>query len=244
MTIQAVFLDAAGTLMRPQRGVGETYAAFAENYGMRVSAQDITSRFRTCFGAAPPLAFPGASADTIAALERDWWRTLVAQVFEPWGHFDRFDYFFADLFAYFARAEAWQLYPEVLQTLTALNARGLRLCVISNFDSRLLKILCGLGIAAAFDAILVSSSIGYAKPEPEIFHAALKRFNLSPAEALHVGDSEINDRQGAHNAGLRGVLVDREAPSRRDADHISSLSALVDLLPNPADDIVASARSA
>ena len=80
MAIQAVFFDAAGTLMRPQRGVGESYAAFAENYGIRVSAQDITSRFRTCFGAAPRLAFPGASADTIAALERDFCVLLLRDV--------------------------------------------------------------------------------------------------------------------------------------------------------------------
>ena len=244
MTIQAVFFDAAGTLMRPQRAVGESYAAFAENYGMRVSPQDIASRFRTCFGAAPRLAFPGASAETIDALERDWWRTLVAQVFQPWGRFDRFDNFFADLFAYFARAEAWQLYPEVLETLSALKARGLRLSVISNFDSRLLKILCGLGIGATFDEILVSSSIGFAKPEPEIFHAALKRFNLRPEQAVHVGDSEINDRQGANNAGLRGVLVDRDAPSCPKSDHIGSLSAILELVPNPTDGIIASARRA
>ncbi len=180
---------------------------------------------------APRLAFPGATEDTVAALERDWWKSLVAQVFEPWSPFVRFEEYFAELFAYFASPNAWTLYPEVLETLTSLKERDLILDVISNFDSRLVRILDGLGAGAQFENIFVSSRVGYAKPDGRIFNAALSCHGLAPAQALHVGDSEINDLSGANQAGLKGILVERGKTSAAPAsDRINSLRSILALL--------------
>jgi putative hydrolase of the HAD superfamily len=233
MTIQAIFFDAAGTLMKPNRSVGESYAEFAAKYGVSVTPSDLSERFRVCFGQAPRLAFPGASEETLAALERDWWKQLVAQVFEPWRPFEKFDAFFDELFAYFAEPQAWSLYPEVLDTLAVLKQRGLHSSVISNFDSRLVPILNGLGIGPFFKQIFVSSRVGYAKPDPQIFHAALTHHGLNPEQSLHVGDSEINDLHGANNAGLRGVLVDRRerAGASSGGERVTSLKSILDLVP-------------
>ena len=229
MTIKAVFFDAAGTLFKPVRNVGESYAIFAARYGVEIAPTELSQRFRICFGEAPHLAFPGADANSVAVLERDWWKTVVARVFEPCGRFEKFDQFFTELFAYFATPGAWSLYPEVVDTLEALQRRGLQLSVISNFDSRLVPILDGLGASAFFDHIFVSSRLGYAKPQRQIFHAALQTHGLQAHEALHVGDSEINDQRGASEAGLRGVLIDRDLPAR-DGDRIASLKSLLDLI--------------
>ena len=231
MTIKAVFFDAAGTLIKPARSVGESYAAIAAKHGKEVSSTNITERFRTCFDAAPRLAFPGATEDTVAALERDWWKSLVAQVFEPWSPFVRFEEYFAELFAYFASPNAWTLYPEVLETLTSLNERGLILDVISNFDSRLVRILDGLDAGEQFENIFVSSRVGYAKPDRRIFNVALSYHGLAPVQALHVGDSEINDLRGANQAGLKGILVERGKTSAAPAsDRINSLRSILALL--------------
>jgi putative hydrolase of the HAD superfamily len=231
MPIKAVFFDAAGTLMKPVRSVGESYAVLAAKHGKYVAPADLMSRFRECFDSAPRLAFPGATEDAIGGLERDWWRNLVAKVFEPWSPFDGFDAYFAELFAYFAEPDAWRLYPEVLQTLAALKERGLILDVISNFDSRLVRILDGLGTGAQFENIFVSSRVGYAKPDRRIFNAALSCHGLAPAQALHVGDSEINDLSCANQAGLKGILVERGKTSAAPAsDRIESLRSILALL--------------
>jgi putative hydrolase of the HAD superfamily len=230
MTIKAVFFDAAGTLIKPARRVGESYAAIAAKHGKNVSASDIAERFRACFDLAPRLAFPGAAEHSLSGLERDWWKQLVRRVFEPWSPFDRFEEYFAELFAYFAEPGAWALYPEVSETLSTLKQRGLILGVISNFDSRLVQILNGLGAGPSFEQIVVSSRVGYAKPDPRIFHAALQLHGLRPHDALHVGDSETNDLQGANNAGLRGVLVDRSGKISAAYDRVTSLEAIVSLL--------------
>jgi putative hydrolase of the HAD superfamily len=231
MAIKAIFFDAAGTLIKPARRVGETYAVLAQKYGVEPSAAEITERFRLCFHSAPPLAFPGTPATRIEDLERAWWRELVRRVFEPWDGVQRFDDYFAELFAYFAQPDAWALYPEVAETLPVLERRGLVLSVISNFDSRLIGILQGLGAAHWFEHIFVSSRVGYAKPDRQIFHTALERHSLEAGDALHVGDSEEKDLLGANRAGLKGVLVERNGAGNSNlSPRITSLRSIPSLL--------------
>jgi putative hydrolase of the HAD superfamily len=228
---KAVFFDAAGTLIKPARRVGESYATIAAQYGKSATPAELLERFRTCFDCAPPLAFPGVVPAEIVARERQWWKQLVAQVFEPWGEFVGFNEYFDELFAYFAQPDAWLLYPEAVETLDALKQRGLVLAVISNFDSRLLRIIDGLNVGARFAQIFVSSAVGYAKPQPEIFNIALARFGLTPSQALHIGDSEINDLQGARSAGIRALLVDRDLTNHIGSDRrIHSLRQILDHL--------------
>jgi putative hydrolase of the HAD superfamily len=231
MAIKAIFFDAAGTLIKPARRVGETYAVLAQKYGVEPSAAEITERFRLCFHSAPPLAFPGTPATRIEDLERAWWKELVRRVFEPWDGVQRFDDYFAELFAYFAQPDAWALYPEVAETLPVLERRGLVLSVISNFDSRLIGILQGLGAAHWFEHIFVSSRVGYAKPDRQIFHTALERHSLEAGDALHVGDSEEKDLLGANRAGLKGVLVERNGAGNSNlSPRITSLRSIPSLL--------------
>ena len=224
---KAVYFDAAGTLIKPARRVGESYAAIAEKYGKTVTPSELFARFRICFDGAPRLAFPNAAADQIGRLERAWWKKLVGQVFEPFGRFHNFDDYFAELFDYFAEPNAWTLFPEVLDTLAALKQRGVTLAVISNFDSRLVRILDGLGIGPWFADVFVSSRVGYAKPDRRIFDVALIRHGLLGENAIHVGDSEANDLHGARNAGLKALLIDRKPPSGASIDRLRSLQQIV-----------------
>ena len=228
MAIKAIFFDAAGTLIKPSRRVGESYALVARKYGVEVAPAEVSDRFRVCFDTAPPLAFPGAPAGDIARLEREWWKHLVWRIFEPWRPFEQFEDYFAELFEYFAQAESWALYPEVPETLSALKERDLILDVISNFDSRLLKILHGLGAADWFEEIFISSRVGHAKPHRRIFEAALEKHGLNADDALHVGDSETNDLRGAASAGVRGILIDRT--SNNEAGHPARVSSLKGVL--------------
>jgi putative hydrolase of the HAD superfamily len=209
--LRAAFFDAAGTLFTVNGSVGEIYARLARTYGKEVAVSDLETGFRRCFAAAPPMAFPGAPPEQLPVLEKQWWRNLVHNVFVPLGPFPRFAAYFEALFACFARADAWRLYPETTETLAALRSRGLRLGIISNFDSRLFGLLDGLGIAHFFDPVVISTHIGAAKPEAAIFLQALAHQGLQPDEALHVGDSYEADIVGARGAGLTPVLVDRRS---------------------------------
>jgi putative hydrolase of the HAD superfamily len=229
MTIKAVFFDAAGTLIKPARRVGESYALMARKYGIDASTAEIADAFRAHFSKAPPLAFPNASHSEIDALERGWWKALVRNVFNATNGFDGFDEYFDELFTYFSQPESWTLYPEVVETLDGLKSRGISLDVISNFDSRLITILDGLGVRQWFDEVFISSRVGYAKPDRRIFEAALNSHRLSPDSALHVGDGLVNDFHGAIDAGLKGVLLDRGG--EHDSIHSPRIASLKELLP-------------
>ena len=228
---KAVFLDAAGTLFESVKPVAVTYAEMARRYGMDVPREEVSRRFRHCFATAPPMAFPGSDGQRLKAQERAWWHDVVRRVFEPAGTFLRFEDYFDELFAYFARPDSWELYGDARTTLESLKEAGLILVMISNFDSRVLKIIRGLGIADYFDSVFISSSAGFAKPAAGIFRLALERHGIAPHEAMHVGDSPETDVEGALNAGVPAVLLDRGGGARHDgALRIGGLHELMPLV--------------
>lgn len=209
--IQAITFDAAGTLIRVAEPVGETYARIAHGLGARLSPEGLDAGFRRVFVDMPPMAF--APVDEAARLrcERDWWRTLVARVVAHAGSVSAFDEYFDTLFAYYASGSAWRAYPEAHGALHSARARGLRVAVVSNFDSRLLPILRELGFEDLLDTVVYSTGCGAAKPDPRIFLHALELLAATPQTALHVGDSLDADYHGASAAGMTAVHLDRRA---------------------------------
>ncbi len=118
---RALFFDAAGTLFTVRGSVGEHYSRIARRYGKEVLAEEIETQFCQVFPLAPPLAFPGVQdPKELKEREKAWWYELVRQVFAPFGPFPGFAAYFEELFSFFARAEAWQLYPEARGGLETL----------------------------------------------------------------------------------------------------------------------------
>jgi len=212
--LRGVFFDAAGTLMETREPVGASYARIARKYGVDSSASEVSAAFRRVFHHAPGLAFgPGHSAEKLRMMERQWWRGLVAETFEWLGRFNDFEAYFGELFEFFGDPANWVADPQAPAALKELRTQGLVLGVLSNFDHRLYRILEGLQLARYFDSVTISSEAGYAKPSPGAFRAALARHGLSPAQTLHVGDSEHHDLAGAEPLGIAVVLIDHEAPA-------------------------------
>ena len=60
----------------------------------------------------------------------------------------------------------WDVYPDVVPALEALRARGVALGIVSNFDSRVVRILEGLALAPWFASVTLSSAVGATKPDP------------------------------------------------------------------------------
>jgi len=225
----AILFDAAGTLFRVRGSAGAAYASVASRYGVIADADATELRFRQAFRQMPPLAFGGVAETQLQRYEYEWWKRVVQTTFGT-TVFDDFDAVFQELFAHFARPDAWELFPETLSTLTALRQRPLRLGIVSNFDARLLPICAGLGILGCFDTVVISSRAGFAKPDPRIFAAALRHLGVAPHEAIHVGDSESEDLAGAQAAGMRGLLLRREGSVERSAAQISNLRELLTLV--------------
>ena len=124
----------------------------------------------------------------------------------------------------------WRRVPADLPgALERARAMGLRLGVVSNSEGGLPALFSRVGLGDAFEIVVDSAHEGVRKPDPEIFHRALRRMGLSPAQALYAGDIPSVDVEGARAAGLDAALID---PLGFYPDHIGprfdSVAALVE----------------
>jgi putative hydrolase of the HAD superfamily len=205
--IQVVFFDVGGTLVELNGSVGDIYGRVARRYGIDRDPVAMTDAFSRSFREQPPLAFPrGTPQDELHRLERDWWRRLVLEVVPG---FPQFDEFFSEVYEFFRGREAWRLFDDVIPTLAELKNRGLRLAIISNYDSRIDDLLRDFEIEHFFDGVHISSRSGAAKPDGGIFLSALISHRVEPQRSLHVGDSLREDVEAAARVGMRTVLIDR-----------------------------------
>lgn len=117
------------------------------------------------------------------------------------------------------------VFSDSLPAICTLRERGIRIAVISNLASPYKRAVTRLDLKSHFDAILYSCDLGIAKPNPDIYQAALSQLGSSAASTLMVGDSQRSDVDGPMACGIRGLLVDREGTFRGD----SVLRALTDV---------------
>jgi len=209
MHLEAVTLDAVGTLIEVAEPIGQTYARRAARHGIALAPAEAERGFGEALAAAPPLAFPGVGAARLVERERAWWSAVVRRAFGPAAERASFDQCFAELFVHYGCPEAWRVFSEVPEALRLLRARGLKLAVVSNFDGRLPPVLAGLGLRPLLDLVVHSTAAAAAKPDPAIFRGALSALGVAPSATLHAGDGPVADIEGARRAGLRAVLVDR-----------------------------------
>jgi putative hydrolase of the HAD superfamily len=128
------------------------------------------------------------------------------------------------------RPDAYSLYPEAATALQRLRDRGFGLCIVSNFSWALADLTGDLGIGSYCAAVVTSAQIGYRKPHPGIFRAALDATGARPEEVLFVGDTMKDDVRGAAAFGFRSVLVDRRRTGRHDWPSIALLTDLEPML--------------
>lgn len=105
--------------------------------------------------------------------------------------------------------------PSILQRLRAKYKLG----VVSNFgySPTVTKTLERFDLIKFFDIVIVSADVGWRKPSPKIFKAALKALMVSASESVFVGDELDHDVEGAKNVGMRTILLKK--PSAKEINY-------------------------
>ncbi len=209
---QVIFLDAVGTLFGVKGGVGEVYAEIAKKFDVECESEKINQAFNLSFKASSPLAFNRCSQREVYNLEFEWWRNILDQTFtqlEVRDKFTNFDDFFLEVYLYFATAQPWEVYADTLASLKKWQSQDIELGIISNFDTRLYKVLELLGLRKYFLSITISATAGVAKPHPKIFTIALEKHGCQPENCWYIGDSIKEDYFGAKSLGIKSFLITR-----------------------------------
>jgi phosphoglycolate phosphatase len=99
------------------------------------------------------------------------------------------------------------LYPETIPMLRKLKARNCHVGIISTkYRYRIMATLEKYEIVDLVDEIIGGEDVSVAKPDPQGVLEAIRRFGVTPADVLYVGDS-IVDAQTAENAGVDFAAV-------------------------------------
>jgi putative hydrolase of the HAD superfamily len=223
--LDCVLFDAGDTLLAPAPSFQGRFMAVAAEHSLPLEEAAVDAAIADAVRAAE---WPSDWTDP--ATQREFWVGFYRQVLADLGHEGRE---LADaLFEAFSDPAAYRLFDDVRPALDELAARGIKLGVVSNFEPWLEEILDLQGIGDRFAAVAISGKLGVAKPDPEIFKAALTEAGADPEATVHVGDQPVNDVAAARAVGITPVLIDRYArhPETDGAHRVEDLLELVELV--------------
>ncbi|MFJ3876701.1 HAD family hydrolase [Streptomyces sp. NPDC090077] len=95
-----------------------------------------------------------------------------------------------------------------VETLSALNALGVPVGLVSNCSSDVRDMLDGSELGPLIDVSVLSAEAGLMKPDPEVFLLAARRLGVDAGACLYVGDGHDDELDGASVAGMSAVLLD------------------------------------
>lgn len=212
-TIRAVFLDVGWTLAYPRTSMWRTFADLCADGGVTTTAETCEQLVRSLSRATHEHAEQRFRSGTQYADSDAEFAAMFGQmgrmIFAQMGVTDGYDELMQSFLQRFWNESNWTAFPEVIDVLQQLRARGVRLGVLSNAPSNLPSFLEQLGVAPFLDFSVVSAVEGVKKPDRRIFEVALARAGAAPAEALHVGDMYLEDVLGGRAAGINTLLMER-----------------------------------
>ena len=220
--IRAVCFDAVGTLLFPQPSAPEVYRRIAEKQGVELPFDAVRERFHAAYRLEEEADLASGWV-TSEERERERWRKIVTFTLHSLPDPEAG---FLDLFEHFAQPTSWRLHSDAERVLEALQQRGVKLGLGTNFDSRVHRVIAGFPTLAPLQGrVVVSSAVGFRKPAKEFFDEVVRVAGCAANEVLFVGDDLRNDYEGARAAGLAAVLFD--SLERANVERIPSLLELI-----------------
>ena len=207
----AIFFDLYGTLVDIHTDESKPIlwskaAAFYTDHGAKYSGPELRAAYQAhCTGEERRLteaAPPGA----LVELEL---RRVFAALYEQKGAAAS-ESLIADTAWLFRRVSTSHLrtYAGARELLTALRKQGREVVLLSNaqacFTGPELDLL---KLTDCFDRIFISSDVGYRKPDPRFFLAALQAVGADPADCLMIGNDPACDLHGAAGVGMDAFYI-------------------------------------
>ena len=215
---RAVLFDVDFTLCRPGPELSaERYARIAERHGVTVD----TDRYDD----AREAAVLNLKRHPELLHDESIWHRFTEEIFIGMGGPEAIASECAtEIEQGWAQSENFELYEDVLPVLEEVRTAGLRIGIVSNGIRDLRQFVADHRLDV--DAIVDSRTHGRVKPHPTIFQAALDVLAVDAADAVMVGDSPVEDIEGARALGMRAILIDRDDRHPEVAERLSDLYGL------------------
>jgi putative hydrolase of the HAD superfamily len=215
--LRAVIFDVDFTLAQPGPNLGaDGYRALGVRYGLELDPARYDDARRRAF----------ETLERHPELEHDeeTWVLFTQRIIEGMG--GRGDTYAcaAEMTRAWEQAQHFELFDDVLPTLDALRARGLKLGLLSNTARDLDAFVAHHGLEV--DAVLTSRVHGKTKPHEAIFLHMLELLGVAADRAAMIGDTLEDDVEGARAVGMRALLVDRDGRYPEVGDRLEDLRAL------------------
>lgn len=207
-TVQRVlFLDALGTLVTLEPPAPALRQQLAERFGIEITSWQADRALAAEIAYYRAHLGEGSSPEALADLRRRCAETLRGALpptpaLAAVGPDELTEALLASL--------RFVAFPDARDAIADAVARGEKVVVVSNWDISLVEVLARVGLAPLLDGIVTSAQVGSRKPSPEIFEHALALAGAEADAARHVGDSLLEDIEGARAAGIEPILIRRD----------------------------------
>ena len=120
-------------------------------------------------------------------------------------------------------------FPEAAELLVELDRRGARVVLATSSDEEDLERLReAVGADDAVDGAVSKGDVDHSKPSPDIFEAALKKFDLDPDRTFVIGDTAW-DVEAAAKVGLGVVGVLTGGTTREQLEEAGAIAVYEDV---------------
>ena len=225
-----MLFDAGETLVHPAPSFPELFARIVHDAGHDLDPDEVVAA-----SAAVRLRFSEAARDGLLwtltpESSRSFWLGVYGQMLRSLD-LPSSDGLRDTLYDGFTDLGNYALFDDVAETLDALDATGLALGIVSNFEAWLDDLLATLGVRDRFPVRVISGLDGLEKPDPRIYELALSRAGVAAGEVAFVGDNPEFDVDPPAALGMFPVLIDRrERHPHHDGARVTDLRALTSVL--------------
>ena len=208
--LKAIFFDAYGTLFHyePEK-LSQTFFTIVSELGLEIDPDVLLKQWRIYETEFRETRVKLKDGSWVVPEEftsyKKAWASCFKRTYEYFGRSDissekSVDIILEDL-------NQRKIFGDVKQMLEKLSD-DIHIGIISNADTDFLsRTIESNGLF--FDKIVCSEAERIYKPHPSIFLAALDYFEIDPDSAIYVGDSPLEDIQGAQSLGMAAVWVNR-----------------------------------
>jgi len=203
--LKAIFFDADGTLVNLIECERQALESVFDNIGT-----EYKNEYQDIFRHIEQTIWDNESYNGIPVSRENVFTYRFKILFDNL-NIDYFDYIKANDFFKLGLAGSVALINNAVEVVEYLHSKNYLLCVVTNGLIELQRPrVVNSNIGKFISHIMVSEEVGAHKPNPLIFNTLLKRICLNPCDVIMVGDSILNDIQGAKAAGIMSIWYNPE----------------------------------